>query len=98
MGGESAGTVIPLVEIEYRIGRHRENQIQLNDLGVSAHHARIFRGPDGYVVEDLKSRNGTWVNGTRVFHSILNSGDEVRIGATDLRYETLFDAPVGFKR
>ncbi|HLJ73189.1 MAG TPA: DUF4388 domain-containing protein [Thermoanaerobaculia bacterium] len=97
-GGDAAGTVVPLVEVEYRIGRHRENQIRLNDLGVSAHHARIFRGPDGYVVEDLKSRNGTWVNGTRVFHSILNNGDEIRIGATDLRYETLFDAPVGFKQ
>jgi len=93
MGGDAAGTVVPLVENEYRIGRHRDNQIQLNDLGVSAYHARIFRGPDGYVIEDLKSRNGTWVNGTRAFQSILNNGDEIRVGATDLRYETLFDAP-----
>ncbi|HJT17222.1 MAG TPA: DUF4388 domain-containing protein [Thermoanaerobaculia bacterium] len=98
IGGNDAGTVVPLVENEYRIGRHRDNQIHLNDLGVSAFHARIFRGPDGYVVEDLKSRNGTWVNGTRIFHSILNNGDEIRVGATDLRYETLFDAPVAFKQ
>ncbi|HUJ16041.1 MAG TPA: DUF4388 domain-containing protein [Thermoanaerobaculia bacterium] len=93
MGGDAAGTVVPLVENEYRIGRHRDNEIQLDDLGVSAYHARIFRGPDGYVIEDLKSRNGTWVNGTRAFQSILNNGDEIRVGATDLRYETLFDAP-----
>ena len=66
MSGEDAGTVIPLVESEYHVGRMRENQIQLNDLGVSARHARIFRGPEGYVVEDLKSRNGTWLNGTRI--------------------------------
>lgn len=96
--GDAAGTVVPLIENEYRIGRHRDNQIHLSDLGVSAHHARIFRGPDGYVVEDLKSRNGTWVNGTRIFHSILNNGDEIRVGATDLRYETLFDAPMGFTK
>jgi len=92
MSGEDAGTVIPLVENEYIIGRQRENQIHLNDLGVSAHHARIFRGPEGYVVEDLKSRNGTWLNGTRIFHSILRNADEIRVGATDLRYEILFDA------
>ena len=92
MSGEDAGTVIPLVESEYHVGRQRENQIQLNDLGVSARHARIFRGPEGYVIEDLKSRNGTWLNGTRIFHSILRNADEVRIGATDLRYEVLFDA------
>ncbi len=77
---------------EYIIGRQRDNQIQLNDLGISAHHARIFRGPEGYVVEDLKSRNGTWLNGTRIFHSILRNADEIRVGATDLRYEILFDA------
>ena len=46
-----------------------------SDLGISGHHARIFRGPEGYVIEDLKSRNGTWLNGTRVFHSILQNGD-----------------------
>ncbi len=92
MSGEDAGTVIPLVESEYHVGRQRENQIQLNDLGVSARHARIFRGPEGYLVEDLKSRNGTWLNGTRIFHSILRNADEIRVGATDLRYEVLFDA------
>ena len=92
MGGDDAGTVIPLIDNEYQVGRQRDNQIQLNDLGVSAHHARIFRGPEGYVVEDLKSRNGTWLNGTRIFHSILRNADEIRVGATDLRYEILFDA------
>jgi uncharacterized protein DUF4388/FHA domain-containing protein len=93
MGGEDAGTVIPLIENEYLIGRQRDSQIRLTDLGISAHHARIFRGPDGYVVEDLKSRNGTWLNGTRIFHAILNSGDEIRVGGTDLRFEVLFNAP-----
>ena len=93
MAGEGSGTVIPLIENEYLIGRHRDNQISITDLGVSSHHARIFRGPEGYAVEDLKSRNGTWVNGTRIFHAILNNGDQIRVGETDLRYETLFDVP-----
>jgi hypothetical protein len=98
IGGEDEGTVIPLVENEYRIGRQRDNQIVLRDLGVSARHARIFRGPDGFAIEDLKSRNGTWVNSARITQSILQSGDEIRLGATDLRFETLFDAPVSVRR
>jgi hypothetical protein len=97
-GGEDEGTVIPLVENEYRIGRQRDNQIVLHDLGVSARHARIFRGPDGFAIEDLKSRNGTWVNSARITQSILQSGDEIRLGATDLRFETLFEAPVSLRR
>lgn len=90
-GGDSGGTVVPLTESEYLIGRQRDSNIQLSDLGVSGRHARIFRGPDGYVIEDLKSRNGTWLNGVRVFHALLQSGDQIRLGATDLRYQILYD-------
>jgi hypothetical protein len=88
--GVAAGTVIPLTENEYRIGRQRDNELQLGDLGVSGHHVRIYRGPDAYVVEDLKSRNGTWLNGVRVFHSSLADGDTLRVGETELKYQVLF--------
>jgi hypothetical protein len=84
--------VIPLAEAEYLIGRHRDNGIQISDLGVSGFHARVYRGPEGYVLEDLKSRNGTWVNGDRVFHYLLVDGDRVHVGQTDLVYEVLFTA------
>ncbi|HEX6099665.1 MAG TPA: DUF4388 domain-containing protein [Thermoanaerobaculia bacterium] len=84
--------VIPLAEPEYLIGRHRDNGIQISDLGVSGFHARLYRGPEGYVLEDLKSRNGTWVNGERVFHYLLTDGDRVHVGQTDLLYEVLFTA------
>ena len=90
---ERDGTVIPLTDSEYLIGRHRENGIQLADLGVSGFHARLYRGPDGYVLEDLKSRNGTWVNGERVYQTTLASGDRVHLGQTDLLYEVLFATP-----
>jgi hypothetical protein len=85
------GNIIPLVEPEYLIGRQKDNGIQLTDLGVSGFHARIYRGPDGYAVEDLQSRNGTWLNNTRIFHAVLQSGDKLRLGATELTYEVLFD-------
>lgn len=87
---EREGTVIPLTESEYLIGRHRDNTIPLNDLGVSGFHARIYRGPEGFVIEDLKSRNGTWLNGARVYVATLSHGDKVHVGQTDLRYDVLF--------
>ena len=79
-----------MVEAEYLVGRNSDNGIRLNDPGVSSFHARIFRGPDGYVIEDLKSRNGVWLNGSRVFHAVLKNGDTVRLGAADYVYEVLF--------
>ncbi|SRR5581483_135587 len=90
VNGEGEGTVIPLSEAEYLVGRHRESTIRIADLGVSGFHARIYRGPEGYVIEDLKSRNGTWVNNTRIFHAVLKQNDRVRMGATDLQYQILF--------
>jgi hypothetical protein len=89
--GDDEGLMFPLTEPEYLIGRQRDNQISLADLGVSGHHVRIYRGPDGYAIEDLKSRNGTWLNGARTFHSLLKHNDEIRIGATEMRYEILYD-------
>jgi hypothetical protein len=90
--GAEQGAVIPLTEAEYLVGRLRDNAIKLNDLGVSGRHARIFRSPDGYVVEDLKSRNGTWLNGARVFHAVLKNGDRLRLGETDFDYQVLYEA------
>jgi hypothetical protein len=87
--GEGTGTIVPLLEPEYTVGRHRDNKVQLIDPGVSGFHARIFRGTDGYVLEDLKSRNGTWVNGTRVFHATLSHGDVLRMGNTEVTFEQL---------
>ncbi len=89
--GDAPGTAIPLTEPEYVIGRQRDAGIHLADLGVSGRHARIYRGPEGYTIEDLKSRNGTFLNGTRAFLSLLKSGDTISVGGTDLRYEVLFD-------
>lgn len=87
---EHDGTIIPLTDPEYLLGRHRENNIQLSDPGISGFHARIYRGPEGYVIEDLKSRNGTWLNGARVYVATLTSGDRVHLGQIDLMYEVLF--------
>jgi hypothetical protein len=83
-------TTIPIVEAEYLVGRHSDNGIRLSDPGISSFHARIFRGPEGYVIEDLKSRNGVWLNGSRVYHAVLKNGDKLKLGASDYVYEVLF--------
>ena len=92
LNGELEGTVYLLTDPEYTIGRQADNTLQITDLGISGHHSRIFRGPDGYVLEDLKSRNGTWLNKTRVFHAVLQNNDDIRIGSTDFKYQILYDA------
>jgi hypothetical protein len=72
-----------------QIGRGAENGVQLDgDDFVSSRHARFEPRGDGVWVEDAGSTNGTFVNGARVTSArLLQPGDVVRIGQTDLRVE-----------
>ena len=72
-----------------RVGRGAENPVRLDgDDFVSSRHAVLEPRPDGLWVEDLGSTNGTFVNGARVTTArLLQAGDVVRIGQTDLRVE-----------
>lgn len=63
------------------IGRGRENSIVLDDMLVSRQHVRITADADGLILEDLGSRNGTYVNGRRVERTHLSEGDRIGIGA-----------------
>ena len=70
------------------IGRRPDCDLVLRDDSVSGHHARFGWSGDGWHVEDLGSRNGTYVNGRAVKSSVaLHSGDAVRIGTATLRVE-----------
>lgn len=89
--GPDSARVIPLTEPEYLVGRHSDNHVQITDPGVSSFHARVFRSRDAYVIEDMKSRNGTWLNGNQVIHSVLKHGDVITLGATELKFEVLID-------
>lgn len=63
------------------LGRAPGNQILIADPRVSRYHARIYSSGGQYWVEDLNSRNGTFLNGTRVYGSVLLAdGDKLRIG------------------
>ncbi|HEY6548859.1 MAG TPA: FHA domain-containing protein, partial [Vicinamibacteria bacterium] len=65
----------------------RNNDIVISDPKASSFHARIDRSPDGFVLVDLKSRNGCWLNGKRAETVVLKTGDEVRLGMARLVYK-----------
>ncbi|HEY8744920.1 MAG TPA: DUF3662 and FHA domain-containing protein, partial [Chloroflexota bacterium] len=69
---------------ELRFGRGLDNDVVLDSLSVSREHARLLRA-DGLFIEDLGSRNGTFVNGQRVQRARVGPGDRIRLGATELR-------------
>lgn len=69
------------------IGRLSDNTIAIDSGAVSGHHACVFRDGERFVVEDLASTNGTFVNGKRVSRHTLQSGDVVRIGNHSLVFD-----------
>jgi FHA domain/Domain of unknown function (DUF4388) len=79
--------VFPLLDSEQTIGRAPGNSIVVPDGSVSSNHARIVRSPEGFVLEDLQSRNGTFVNGERVEGKrLLADGDLIRLGKIILTF------------
>ena len=88
-------TSFPLTGDTYTLGRHKNNDISVSDPKVSSFHARIDRSPDGFVLVDLGSRNGTFVNGKRIESGILKTGDEVRLGTARLLYKVDYTTAVG---
>jgi len=70
------------------VGRHPDNTVQVLDRIVSKEHCRITRAPNGgYMLRDTGSLNGSYVNGERVSEKPLESGDQITLGNTVLRFE-----------
>jgi pSer/pThr/pTyr-binding forkhead associated (FHA) protein len=69
-------------------GRHPESDIFLDDVTVSRQHATFERVQERFVVKDVGSLNGTYVNRERIDESVLQTGDEVQIG----KYRLVFYA------
>ena len=79
--GPGAGSRFVLDDMVVSAGRHPESNIFLDDVTVSRRHAEIIRQGDGYVVRDVGSLNGTYVNRERIeTEAPLNNGDELQIG------------------
>lgn len=82
--GPSSGKKIPLLPMTMSIGREHDNNIELKDPDVGRYHARILYDRGRFVLEDLESSNGTWLNGERISESELKNGDRIKIGETEL--------------
>src|SRR5581483_1517857 len=82
IAGPNVGRAFSINRRETVLGRGREAHVFIDDAGASRAHARIVVTDDGsYVLEDLKSRNGTFVGGRRIERAELNSGDRISIGS-----------------
>jgi pSer/pThr/pTyr-binding forkhead associated (FHA) protein len=82
-------TVLKEISLEKElltVGRKPDNDIQIDNLAVSGHHARIFKAGEWFLVEDLDSLNGTFVNGKMIKESPLKNGDEILIGKHILKF------------
>lgn len=79
-GGGREGEIIKLAGDVLTIGRSPHSDLFLDDVTVSRHHARILRDEKGFLVEDLNSLNGTYVNRKRIERHQLSDGDELQIG------------------
>ena len=77
---------IPLLEGPNVIGRGEDAAIQMDSPGVSRYHARILVAGADATLEDLGSKNGSYVNGTLVTTRRLSDRDEIRLGATVLTF------------
>jgi ABC transport system ATP-binding/permease protein len=77
---------VPIHSKVMKIGRRPDNDIVVEDLGVSKQHAELRLSPTGrYQIIDLGSHNGTFVNGTRVNEAELNDNDIIAIGHATYR-------------
>lgn len=84
--GRDQGQRFNLDEPEITIGRVSENTIRLHDTEVSRQHAVLQHSGDSYIVRDLNSSNGTFVNGTAAREQRLMSGDQLQVGRTLLLF------------
>jgi pSer/pThr/pTyr-binding forkhead associated (FHA) protein len=71
------------------IGRLPDNTLVIDNPAVSSHHACVFRDGDHFVVEDLDSTNGTFVNEERITRHVLRNGDVVLVGKHKLVFDEI---------
>ena len=80
------------VDSEVTIGRLPDNTIVIDNPAVSGHHARVFFEGDDCIVEDLRSKNGTYVNEKHVLRAALQDHDQILIGKHKLLFDELSTA------
>ncbi|QQS32034.1 MAG: GGDEF domain-containing protein [Acidobacteriota bacterium] len=104
LSGELIAVPIPLEREEVILGRAIEADVRVNDFLVSRKHARIEATPSDsrvameYILHDLDSRNGTFLNGRRIRREKLENGDKITVGETILRFDLLDEIDREYQR
>jgi len=87
-GDRNLGAKYYLVD-EVSIGRAGNCQIVIDDTYASQQHARVFESNGGFMVEDIGSTNGTYVNGRKISYPLeLRPGDRIKIGKTVFEFRS----------
>ena len=86
LSGRHEERTFDLVDLETVIGRGEGCHVTLPDPGVSRRHARVLREGDDFVIEDLRSTNGTEVNGKLIVRRRLADGDMIKMGSSTLLF------------
>jgi diguanylate cyclase (GGDEF)-like protein len=92
MDGVGAGQVLSISQTPFTMGRHATNQLPIDDDSISRFHARFVIEDGKYFVEDLGSRNGTFLQGKRVTRAEIRDDDWVQLGARVAFRFTLTDS------
>ena len=92
MDGVGAGQVLSVAQVPFSMGRHATNNLPIDDDSISRFHARFVCEDGEYYVEDLGSRNGTFIQGKRITRSVIKDDDWVQLGARVAFRFTLTDA------
>src|ERR1700677_1159628 len=87
--GPLAGGVFRNWESPLTIGRGLNNNVVLVDDAISTAHAQIVQEGDDYFIEDLKSSNGTFLDGVKVQKNKLSNGQKIKLGVSTLIFETV---------
>ena len=80
--GSLKGSVFPLPETEWSVGRGSACQLSLKDTGVSREHCVFRRDGQRCILRDLNSHNGTFVNNLAIGEKEILQGDHIRIGSS----------------
>jgi HD-GYP domain-containing protein (c-di-GMP phosphodiesterase class II) len=86
--GKQSGRRLSIVQWPATIGRDPSATVPVDDQKVSRFHARIKKRDRLYILEDLQSKNCTYLNGDQITNAVINSGDKILIGDTEIVFLT----------
>lgn len=86
---------IPLDAVHLKFGRSHDNNVVIDDPRVSRHHMEIRVIRDHFVIFDLNSSGGTYVNGQRVNQGILYAGDQISLAGVNFIFTNELKSPSG---